>query len=385
MITKIINGKIISQNRILENEVLYLKDDKILFIGNKDISPDKEIDAKNNYVSAGFIDIHTHGGGGADFLDGGEKPIMCAAQKHLFCGTTSIMPTTLACSKAVLVQFLNDLKAVMKTHKNIIGAHLEGPYFSKNQSGAQNPEYIKNPDPKEYNDILNIGKGIIRRWSFAPELEGSIEFCKTLVKNNVLPSCGHSDAAFDDVKAVHDFGCKMITHLYSGMSTITRKNGFRRLGVTECAYYFDDMCAEIIADGAHLPPELLKLIIKLKGTDNICLVTDSMRAAGESEGMSFLGRKGEKTPCIIEDGVAKLLDKRAFAGSVATADRLVRTMVKKADCSVTEAVKMITQNPARILNLTDRGDIKENLRADIVIFDDDINIKKVFLCGIEVK
>ena len=98
MITKIINGKIISQNRILENEVLYLKDDKILFIGNKDISPDKEIDAKNNYVSAGFIDIHTHGGGGADFLDGGEKPIMCAAQKHLFCGTTSIMPTTLACS-----------------------------------------------------------------------------------------------------------------------------------------------------------------------------------------------------------------------------------------------------------------------------------------------
>ena len=145
------------------------------------------------------------------------------------------------------------------------------------------------------------------------------------------------------------------------------------------------MCAEIIADGAHLPPELLKLIIKLKGTDNICLVTDSMRAAGESEGMSFLGRKGEETPCIIEDGVAKLLDKSAFAGSVATADRLVRTMVKKADCSVTDAVKMITQNPARILNLTDRGDIKENLRADIVIFDDDINIKKVFLCGTEVK
>jgi N-acetylglucosamine-6-phosphate deacetylase len=165
------------------------------------------------------------------------------------------------------------------------------------------------------------------------------------------------------------------------MSTITRRGGFRELGVIESAYLLDDMAVEIIADGKHLPPELLRLICKLKNTDKISLVTDSMRGAGMGGGPSLLGRLGESMPCIIEDGVAKLPDKSAFAGSVATADILLKTMINEAGVSIPDAVKMITKNPAGILGLDHKGDIAENLDADIVIFDGEINIKNVIVMG----
>jgi N-acetylglucosamine-6-phosphate deacetylase len=183
------------------------------------------------------------------------------------------------------------------------------------------------------------------------------------------------------MEKVYKKGCKHFTHLYSGMSTITRHDGYRKLGIIESAYYYDDVYAEVIADGKHLPPELLKLIVKCKGTEHICLVTDAMRGAGQLSGESYLGKKGEEVPCIIDDGVAKLPDLTAFAGSVATADRLVRTMVKEAGVSVEDAVKMITEVPAEICGFATKGKIKENYDADIVIFDDNINVKNVIVGG----
>ncbi len=381
MITRIKNGRFILTDRIAEGLFLYIKDGKIMKVTDKVQAFDTEIDAEHCYVSAGFIDMHVHGGNGYDFMDGGIEPIIEAAKLHLRHGSTSVLPTTLACSTMVLKEFLMDLRKAKETCKNIIGAHLEGPYFSLAQSGAQNLRYIKCPEPSEYRMILEIGKGLIKRWSFAPELDGSEAFCKALIQNHIIPSIGHSNAVLDDVKKVYALGCRFITHLYSGMSTITRKGGFRRLGVIESAYYIDGMGAEIIADGKHLPPELLKLIIKLKGTENICLVTDAMRAAGLSGGKSFLGRRGEETPCIVEDGVAKLVDRSAFAGSTATADRLVRVMKHQAGVSVQEAVKMITANPAQVLNLKGKGSLKEGYDADIVIFDENIQMKTVILAG----
>ncbi len=384
MIIKISNGKIISNNKVLLGKSLYISDEKILCITNESLPFDKEIDAHGNYVSAGFIDMHTHGGGGYDFMDGGVTPVVEGMKLHLSHGTTSILPTTLTSTITTLKACLSDIKQTMSMKDNIpniIGVHLEGPYFSLNQCGAQNPQYIKQPDKKEYEDIIEFAAGIIKRWSFAPELHGSEEFCKTLVKNNIIPSIAHSDATYQDVKNVYELGCKLITHFYSGMSSITRHDGFRRLGVIESAYLFDEMFVEIIADGMHLPPELLQMICKLKGFDNICLVTDSMRGAGMGAGTSMLGRKSEGMPCIIEDGVAKLMDRTAFAGSVATTDRLVRTMIKSTGISTENAVKMVTQNPARILGLYKKGDIIEGFDADIVIFDTNINIKNVFVMG----
>ncbi|MCL2772690.1 MAG: N-acetylglucosamine-6-phosphate deacetylase [Oscillospiraceae bacterium] len=384
MVIKISGGKIISDNNIITGKSLFIRDGKVLYVTDESLPFDKGIDAGGNYVSAGFIDMHTHGGGGCDFMDGGPIPITEAAKLHLSHGTTSILPTSLACSTQTLMEFIADVKQVM-TEKtavaNIIGVHLEGPYFSVNQRGAQNPDYIKPPDRKEYEEIIEFAGRIIKRWSFAPELDGSVAFCKTLLKNSIVPAIAHSDAVYSDVKNICDCGCGLVTHFYSGMSTITRHGGFRELGVIESAYLLDDMSVEIIADGRHLPPELLRLICKLKGIDKISLVTDSMRGAGMGEGPSLLGRVGESMPCIIEDGVAKLPDRSAFAGSVATADILVRTMVKEAGVSIPNAVKMMTKNPASILGLLNKGDIADGFDADIVIFDEDINIKNVIVMG----
>ena len=178
----------------------------------------------------------------------------------------------------------------------------------------------------------------------------------------------------------YGWGFKHITHLYSCMSTITRKGGFRIPGVLEAAYYIDDMNVEIIADGCHIPSSLLSYAVKFKNSDRISLITDAMRAAGQNTNKSFLGGKDDPLPVIIEDGVAKLEDRSAFAGSVATSDRLIRTMVKNG-LSICDAVKMITLNPLKSMNLNvKKGLIKEGYDADICIFDGDINVKAV-ICG----
>ncbi|MBE7028340.1 MAG: N-acetylglucosamine-6-phosphate deacetylase [Ruminococcaceae bacterium] len=385
MITRIKNGLLVLPESIAENLYIYIENGKIINVTERELPFDKEIDAEGLYVSPGFIDMHVHGGGGYDFMDGGGEPIEKAALFHLKHGTTSILATSLACSTPVLIEFLRDLSAVMETKKapNLMGAHLEGPYFSLSQSGAQNPDYIKEPDPREYIAIIETGKGNIKKWSFAPELSGVEDFCQCILKAKIVPSVGHSDAVYSQVKKIYDAGCQSFTHLYSGMSTITREKGFRRLGVIESAYLLEDVQAEIIADGKHLPPELLQLIVKQLGADHIALVTDAMRGAGMPDGESLLGRKDEAMPCLIEDGVAKLLDKSAFAGSVATADRLVRTMVKEANVSLCDAVKMMTVNPAKLLNFREKGKLAENFDADILFFDENINIKKIFVKGEE--
>lgn len=385
MITRIKNGRLILPEGVETALYLYFENERITSITEEELPFDQEIDAGGRYVSPGFIDIHVHGGGGYDFMDGGEEPIISASEIHMMHGTTAIVPTTIACSTETLLDFLKELKYVLekKLAKNrIIGAHLEGPYFSKKQAGAQNPEYIKNPQRNEYEYIIKNFGDIIKRWSFAPELLGSVEFCEYLQKSNISPSIGHSDAVYSDVEKVYEKGARTITHLYSGMSSIVRKDGYRYLGVLESAYLLDGITAEIIADGCHLPKELLKLIVKQLGTKHICLVTDAMRGAGMPEGKSLLGRKGEGIECIIEDGVAKMPDRSCFAGSVATADRLVRTMVHQAGCSVYEAVRMMTQNPARILGLKDIGSLRCGNFSDIVLFDDDIKISCVIANGI---
>ena len=383
-VIKIANGKVIGETGVLEGYSVYFSGNTITAVTKENLPYDKFIDGTGYYVAPGFIDTHVHGGGGYDFMDGGTEPIVAAAEFHLKHGTTTILPTTLACSHETLMSFMEDLREVIAggmSRANIPGAHLEGPYFSHAQSGAQKPEYIRDPQPKEYNEVLEKHADIVLKWSFAPECEGSEAFCEELVKHNIVPSVGHSDATLADIQKVYEKGCKHYTHLYSGMSTITRHGGFRVLGAVESAYYYDDADVEVIADGKHLPPELLRLIVKQKGNKHVCMVTDGMRGAGMPDGPSFLGRKGEEMPCIIEDGIAKLPDRTAFAGSVATTDRLVRTMVKQVGVDVWDAVQMMTKNPARIVGLKTKGALKENYDADIVLFDEDIQVKTVIVGG----
>ena len=382
------NGKVIFPDKIEENLSVVCENGKITDILHyEDIDIDENdtvIDAENKYIAPGFIDIHTHGGGGHDFMDGTVEAYLGAAETHARYGTTALLPTTLTSTFDELLKTFSIYKeAVRKNTKGakFLGLHLEGPYFAYNQRGAQDPKYLRNPEPEEYNKILSESDDIVR-WSLAPELPGALEFGKVLTSKNILTSIAHSDAIYEEVLDAFSAGFTHVTHLYSAMSSVTRRNAFRYAGVLEAAYLIDDMTVEIIADGVHLPKSLLQFVYKFKGSDKTALCTDSMRGAGMPDGESILGslEKGQKV--IIEDGVAKLTDRTAFAGSVATTDRLVRTMVEVAEVPLLEAVKMMTLTPARIMRIDQqKGSVEIGKDADIVIFDDNIHVSHTILEG----
>ncbi len=384
MITKIKNGRLILPDGIFEKN-LYIENEKILAITEEELSFDKEIDAEGNYVSAGFIDIHVHGGGGHNFSDATKEAVIEAANIHAKHGTTTIYPTFSSFSYEHMVKALEVIREYKDDDEiipNIFGVHMEGPYFSPEQVGGQSKSCVRNPDPLEYKNLISDFSGLIKRWSYAPELDGADEFLDYLNQKNIIPSAAHTNAEFEDIKKAYEKGLKLITHLYSCTSTITRKGGFRILGVTETAYLYDDIFVEAIADGCHLPPELLELIYKYKGWEHMCLVTDSIRYGGLENSENVTYKNGDNI-CIIEDGVAKLADRSAFSGSIATTDKLVKTCVKKAQIPLLSAVKMITEVPARIMKLNTKGKLCEKMDADIVIFDEDINIKRVLVSGKE--
>jgi len=383
---KIYNGKLITPNGLIPGGTIIVDGDRIVSVaeGDDEIADAIEIDARGSYVSPGFIDIHVHGGGGYDFMDGTETAFLKIAETHARYGTTAMLPTTLTSTKEEMLQ---TLAAYEVAHRNnisgaqFLGMHLEGPYLAMSQRGAQDPRFIRDPDPEEYKDILAHSSSV-RRWSAAPELKGAIEFGKYVRSKGVLPSVAHTDAIYEDVIVAFENGYTLATHLYSAMSGVTRRNAFRYAGVVESAFIIDDMDVEIIADGVHLPAPLLKLVFKIKGADRTALITDAMRAAGTDVRESILGNPKNGLKVIVEDGVAKLPDRTSFAGSVATADRLVRTMISMAGVSLADAIKMMTATPARILGVSDKkGELSVGKDADIVIFDEDINVSMTIVKG----
>lgn len=383
MVTAIINGNVILPDGLCRG-ILVLEDGRIKGIQNNIPAGAEVIDAEGNYVSPGFIDMHTHGAGGADFMDCTVEAYITAARMHAMHGTTLLYPTTLTSTDELLYEsFETYRKAVPQNTEGAAfgGMHLEGPYFSPAFAGAQDSRYLRNPRPEEYMQILDRCPDLAR-WSFAPELDGAPEFAAELRRRGIVASIGHTNATFGECDAAFRAGASLMTHFYSCMSTISRRNAFRYVGTIEYGYWQDGIALEIIADGIHVPSDLLHLILKIAGDSRVALVTDSMRAAGMPEGPSVLGGLSDGQDVIVEDGVAKLPDRSAFAGSVATADRLVRTMVTMGGCSIPQAVKMITENPAKIMGISDRkGSIAPGKDADIVIFDDGVNIGRTIVNG----
>jgi N-acetylglucosamine-6-phosphate deacetylase len=383
---KICNGRIITPYRLIENGTVLIEDGKIVQVcsGNIDFPGAQTINAQNNFVSPGFIDIHTHGGGGHDFMDGTVRAFLEAAKMHALHGTTALVPTTLTSQPKELLQLFKIYRQAIKENTEgaqFLGLHLEGPYFSMSQKGAQDPRYIRLPKKEEYEQILSQSDDIIR-WSAAPELEGAMEFGREITGQGILAAIAHTDATSDQVAEALENGYSHVTHLYSGMSGVMRRNAFRYAGVIESAFLFDQLTVEIIADGIHLPPSLLQLIYKQKGPSRIALITDSMRAAGQDVEKSILGSLKDGLKIIIENGVAKLPDRTAFAGSVATADLLVRNMIKLAGVPLLHAVQMITITPAQICRIDhQKGSLTIGKDADVVIFDDNIQIKTTIING----
>ncbi len=385
MTTSLVNGRIIAPGgEIVSGKVLNIERGKIAGVADSVPEGSEVIDCGGCYIGPGFIDMHTHGAGGCDFMDGTVEAFLTAARMHAIHGTTLLYPTTLTSTNALLFESFKIYKeaaALNVDGAQLGGMHLEGPYFSPKYAGAQDPRYLRNPRPEEYLAILDACPEIVR-WSFAPELEGADEFAAELHRRGIVASIGHTDATFSDCDRAYRAGATLMTHFYSCMSTVSRRNAFRYAGVIEYGYCQDGMKIEIIADGIHVPQDLLHLVLKIKGVERISLVTDSMRAAGMPEGPSILGGLSDGQRVIVEDGVAKLPDRTSFAGSVATSDRLVRTMIKIAGCSVADAVKMMTENPAKIMGVFDRkGSLSPGKDADITVFDEDVNVKRTIIAG----
>lgn len=323
------------------------------------------------YIAPGFIDIHCHGGGGAEFIDGTPEAYKTACAIHAKHGTRVIFPTVSATDYATMVKALEAAEQAKDACDCILGGvHLEGPYLSPAMTGGQAGEYVKKPLREEYTALTERFGGVIARWTYAPE-EDDGRFLEALVSHGIIPSTGHSAAEYPCLQAAFRAGNRLVTHLYSCTSTVTRHRGFRSLGIVETAFLLDEMDVEIIADGKHLPPELVQMIVKIKGTAHVCMVTDALRPAGiAKEGAVYADAA---VPFIVEDGVAKLCDRSAFAGSIATADVLLKTAVA-AGFTVAQAVAMLTSTPARVMGLSTLGKIEPGFDAVFTVFDENLNV-----------
>lgn len=370
---KIINGKIFTPAGIRKEHILLVQNGKIAEITDKNTEvAGATIDAKGLYVSPGFIDMHVHGGAGHDFLEATPEAFITIAEAHARYGTTAMYPTLAVAPGELFYRafdVFNQVKDKTYDGATLLGLHLEGNYINPKYKGAQDPRFIKLPVAEEYKAMLD-STDCIKRWSAAPELEGALEFAKYATERGVLVSLAHTDADYTQIEAGYRAGFTHITHFYNAMQGVHKQREYKHEGTIESVYLIDGLTVEVIADGVHLPPAILRLVHKIKGTERTALVTDCCAAgAGATDGKCFDPR------VIIEDGVAKLADRSALAGSIATTDRLVRTFVKQAGIALSDAVKMASETPARIMQIDNRkGSLQKGKDADIIFFDEDINV-----------
>ena len=345
---------------------------------------DQVYDLRGKYLSPGFVEIHSHGAGGCDFMDGTAEAVITAAKTHLQHGTTTLFPTTLAASREEILNSIDGLRLarrIMTDGPELPGLHMEGPYLNRKQKGAIDEQYIRDPQREEYEEFIFYGQGAISRWTLAPELPGAMEFARCLRDHGIVPSMGHTDVEYGQVLEAYHNGINHVTHLYSAMSGMVRRGGFRYPGLIESAFCISDLTVEVIADGCHLPPALLQLAYKTKGAENLVLVTDSMRGAGMPEGESILGSLRHGQRVYIEQGVAFMPDRSCFAGSVCTTDRLVRTMAHQAGVPLCDAVRMATATPARVMGWNRKGTVAAGMDAYLVLFDETIHVSLTMVEG----
>jgi N-acetylglucosamine-6-phosphate deacetylase len=383
MITQIINGRILTPSGWVEDGSVLIEGMRIKAI-LKHSKPlenvEKVIDAKGAYVLPGGVDIHVHGGGGRDFMECTEDAFVVAVEAHRKHGTTSIFPTLSSSTVPMIREALATCdKLVADPMSGVLGLHLEGPYFNPKMAGGQLPENIKVPTPEEYKPIVEDFVSL-KRWDAAPELPGSEEFATYLRSKGIVASLGHTAATPEEVERGYKAGFNHATHFYNAMTGNHKVGVYKHAGVIEAVYLNDGITVEMIADGIHVPPVMLKLIYKQKGVERTALITDALACAASDSKTAFDPR------VIIEDGVCKLADRSAIAGSIATMDRLIKTAVQQAGIPLEDVSRMASETPARLMGVYDRkGSLAAGKDADIMMFDQDLNLTGVVQMGREVE
>ena len=373
----ITNCNIIFLDRIEKGSVL-VQDGKIKEINPTNVNDTEVIDANGLYLSPGFIDVHIHGAGGCDTMDGTVESLNTIAKTIVQHGTTSFTPTTMTVSGEDIkksMSVIKQLKAEGTEGANILGAHLEGPFISPNAIGAQNPKFVLAPSVENFKNIVGDSEDAVTSITLAPEVEGAKELITYLSDKGITVSMGHTKATYEEAIEGIKCGACHSTHLYNAMTPFTH----RAPGVVG-ATFDTDITTETISDGIHIAYPALRTAYKQKGTDKVLLISDAMEACGMPDGKYSLGGQD----VIVKNGAARLLD-GTLAGSVLTLDRAVHNIKENSNYPLNEIVRMATYNGARHCHVEDhKGLIKEGYDADLLLFNDDIEIQKVFVGGKEV-
>ena len=381
MLKQFVNGRILTPKGWLDGGSIVTDGNRIRCVSNIDLHVvgAEIIDVNGGYIVPGGIDMHTHGGGGRDFIEGCEDAFREAVNAHLKHGTTSIYPTLSSSTIPTIEAACNVCEKLMAEENSpVLGLHIEGSYINPKEAGAQNPVLIKAPVIYEYETLLSKYK-CIKRWDEAPELPGSVRFIKTCNMHGVLTALTCTRASYKDVVEAHKAGMTHAAHFYNAMPVVYKEHEFKVPGTVESVYAMQDMTVEVIADGLHVPPVMLKVLHKIKGVEHTALITDSLAYAASEGDVSAEPR------VIMEDGVCKLADRSALAGSIATMDTLIRTCIQKANIPMEDTFRMASETPAKIMGVFDRkGSIEEGKDADIIVFDKDINLTYVMQMGNEV-
>jgi N-acetylglucosamine-6-phosphate deacetylase len=340
-------------------------------------SADEAVDLQGNYLAPGFVDLHIHGALGRDTMEGTPEAFAKICHYHASGGTTSLLLTTVTAPIAEIVAVLRAVRIARNDLKQIAGVHVEGPFISKSRPGAQCVEFIRDPEPDLVDELLAFAD-VIKIVTLAPEVRGALALIDRLRMHKIIASGGHSDASDLEARAGFESGMRHVTHTFNAMSSARRRGIYREAGLLEFALGEPEIICEVIADGHHVSPTLMKMLYRAKGPHGVCLVTDATAGAGLPAGKEFsLGGRS----CIVDDGVCLLADRSALAGSASRMIDLVRVMVSQVGVPLHEAVAMASTNPARALGLTSKGKLEAGADADFVVFSAEFELRQTFLGG----
>lgn len=377
MLTQIINGKIFTPQGWIEDGSVLIRDHQIIEVTNCDLAliGAELIDARGMFIVPGYVCMHTHGGGGHDFTECTEEAFRTAIAVHQKHGATSIFPTMSSSSFDEIRRGVAICEKLMKEKNSpVLGLHLEGPYLTPKRASDQFGDKLCEPNVEEYTALVE-STDCIKRWDASPEVPGALDFARYLKSKGILAAITYTEAEYPLVKEAFEAGFTHTSHFYNGMPGFHKCREYKYEGTVESVYLVDDMTIELIADGKHLPPTILQLAYKVKGTERTCLVTDALAYAAAD------GKEVNDPNIVIEDGVCKTKDHEHLAGSIATMDVLVQNMVK-AGVQVENAIRMASETPARLMNVYDRkGSLEKDKDADILILDSKLNVRAAWSMG----